>query len=119
MDYLVHYLLVSILTDWSERSFFSHSKEKGEQGIFENQSSSSASNKHIWRGIFLYFVNCGKFTNVARVRNALSYATHKFFQENGFVWVSSPIITASDCEGAGEQLCVTTLVLPLSSCHFI
>uniref|UniRef100_A0A2P2LT80 asparagine--tRNA ligase n=1 Tax=Rhizophora mucronata TaxID=61149 RepID=A0A2P2LT80_RHIMU len=47
---------------------------------------------------------------VARVRNALAYSTHKFFQENGFVWVSSPIITASDCEGAGEQFCVTTLI---------
>ncbi|KAL8064519.1 hypothetical protein ABFX02_01G096100 [Erythranthe guttata] len=50
------------------------------------------------------------FGAVARVRNALAYATHKFFQENGFVWLSSPIITASDCEGAGEQFCVTTLI---------
>ncbi|KAK4389579.1 Asparagine--tRNA ligase, chloroplastic/mitochondrial [Sesamum angolense] len=50
------------------------------------------------------------FGAVSRVRNALAYATHKFFQENGFVWLSSPIITASDCEGAGEQFCVTTLV---------
>ncbi|KAK4362629.1 hypothetical protein RND71_017870 [Anisodus tanguticus] len=50
------------------------------------------------------------FGAVSRVRNALAYATHKFFQENGFVWVSSPIITASDCEGAGEQFCVTTLI---------
>ncbi|KAF4389499.1 asparagine--tRNA ligase, chloroplastic/mitochondrial [Cannabis sativa] len=50
------------------------------------------------------------FGAVARVRNALAYATHKFFQENGFVWISSPIITASDCEGAGEQFCVTTLM---------
>ncbi|PNY03619.1 asparaginyl-tRNA synthetase [Trifolium pratense] len=50
-----------------------------------------------------------KLVLVARVRNALTYATHKFFQENGFVWVSSPIITASNCEGAGEQFCVTTL----------
>lgn len=50
------------------------------------------------------------FGAVARVRNVLAYATHKFFQENGFVWVSSPIITASDCEGAGEQFCVTTLI---------
>uniref|UniRef100_A0A7N0U083 asparagine--tRNA ligase n=1 Tax=Kalanchoe fedtschenkoi TaxID=63787 RepID=A0A7N0U083_KALFE len=50
------------------------------------------------------------FGAVARVRNALAFATHKFFQENGFVWVSSPIITASDCEGAGEQFCVTTLI---------
>ncbi|KAF3660612.1 Asparagine--tRNA ligase [Capsicum annuum] len=50
------------------------------------------------------------FGAVSRVRNALAYATHKFFQENGFVWISSPIITASDCEGAGEQFCVTTLI---------
>ncbi|MED6215756.1 hypothetical protein PIB30_001377 [Stylosanthes scabra] len=50
------------------------------------------------------------FGAVARVRNALAYATHKFFQENGFIWVTSPIITASDCEGAGEQFCVTTLI---------
>ncbi|KAL2547434.1 Asparagine--tRNA ligase [Forsythia ovata] len=50
------------------------------------------------------------FGAVARVRNALAYATHRFFQENGFVWISSPIVTASDCEGAGEQFCVTTLV---------
>ncbi|KAH7439369.1 hypothetical protein KP509_04G057900 [Ceratopteris richardii] len=44
-----------------------------------------------------------------RIRNALDYGTHKFFQERGFIWVASPIITASDCEGAGEQFCVTTL----------
>ncbi|VVB12758.1 unnamed protein product [Arabis nemorensis] len=50
------------------------------------------------------------FSAVARVRNSLAYATHKFFQESGFVWVASPIITASDCEGAGEQFCVTTLI---------
>lgn len=34
----------------------------------------------------------------------------RFFQENGFLWVATPIITASDCEGAGDQFCVTTLV---------
>ncbi|KAI0488277.1 hypothetical protein KFK09_028105 [Dendrobium nobile] len=50
------------------------------------------------------------FGAITRVRNALAYATHKFFQENGFVWISTPIITASDCEGAGEQFCVTTLI---------
>ncbi|OAY75744.1 Asparagine--tRNA ligase, chloroplastic/mitochondrial [Ananas comosus] len=47
------------------------------------------------------------FGSVTRVRNALAYATHKFFQENGFVWISSPIITASDCEGVGEQFCMS------------
>jgi len=46
---------------------------------------------------------------VARVRNALSYATHKFFQEKGFMYVQTPIITASDCEGGGELFRVTTL----------
>ena len=46
---------------------------------------------------------------VARVRNALSMATHLFFQEKGFLYVNTPIVTASDCEGAGEQFLVTTL----------
>lgn len=40
---------------------------------------------------------------VARIRNALSFATHLFFQKNGFLYVQTPIITGSDCEGAGEQ----------------
>jgi len=48
---------------------------------------------------------------IARVRNALAHATHLFFQERGFLYVHSPIITASDCEGAGEQFLVTTLDL--------
>ena len=52
------------------------------------------------------------------MRNALAYATHKFFQDNGFVWVSSPIITASDCEGAGVQFYVATLVSFSSICFF-
>ncbi len=46
---------------------------------------------------------------VARVRNALSYATHKFFQERGFLYLHTPIITGSDCEGAGQMFNVTTL----------
>lgn len=40
---------------------------------------------------------------VSRVRNQLAFATHQFFQQNGFLYVNTPIITASDCEGAGEQ----------------
>ena len=43
-----------------------------------------------------------------RVRNNLAYATHKFFQERGFQYIHTPIITASDCEGAGEMFQVTT-----------
>lgn len=46
---------------------------------------------------------------VTRIRNALAYATHKFFQERGFLYVHTPLITASDCEGAGEMFRVTTL----------
>lgn len=48
---------------------------------------------------------------VARARNALSYATHKFFQERGFLYIHTPIITGADCEGAGQQFRVTTLDL--------
>lgn len=46
---------------------------------------------------------------VLRVRNAASRAIHNFFQERGFAYVHTPIITASDCEGAGEMFRVTTL----------
>lgn len=46
---------------------------------------------------------------IARVRNAMAFATHRFFQERGFIYVNTPIITASDCEGAGQQFRVTTL----------
>lgn len=48
---------------------------------------------------------------VARIRNALAFATHLFFQEKGFLYVHTPIITGSDCEGAGEMFRVTTLDL--------
>jgi len=46
---------------------------------------------------------------VTRVRSSLSYAVHTFFQERGFCYVHTPIITASDCEGAGEMFRVSTL----------
>ena len=45
---------------------------------------------------------------VARIRNTCSYATHKFFQERGFIYVHTPPLTANDCEGAGETFEVTT-----------
>ncbi|MBD2017339.1 asparagine--tRNA ligase [Microcoleus sp. FACHB-53] len=48
---------------------------------------------------------------VFRVRNACANAIHQFFQERSFLWVHSPIITASDCEGAGELFTVTNLNL--------
>ncbi|MFY8297299.1 asparagine--tRNA ligase [Pseudoalteromonas sp. SS15] len=46
---------------------------------------------------------------VTRVRNCLSQAIHRFFHERGYMWISTPIITASDCEGAGEMFRVSTL----------
>ena len=49
------------------------------------------------------------FGAVARVRNQMAFAVHNFFQEHGFQYVHTPLITASDCEGAGEMFQVTTL----------
>ena len=51
------------------------------------------------------------FAAAFRVRSTAAYAIHKFFQENGFVYVHTPLITGSDCEGAGEMFRVTTLDL--------
>lgn len=51
------------------------------------------------------------FGAIARVRNCVSNSIHQFFQENGFLYVHTPVITASDCEGAGEMFRVTTLDL--------
>ncbi|SKA99612.1 asparaginyl-tRNA synthetase [Caloramator quimbayensis] len=51
------------------------------------------------------------FSAVFRVRSLAAFAIHKFFQERGFVYVNSPIITGSDCEGAGQMFRVTTLDL--------
>lgn len=48
---------------------------------------------------------------VFRVRNACAQAIHQFFQEQGFLWVHTPVLTASDCEGAGELFTVTNLNL--------
>ncbi|SDK14411.1 asparagine--tRNA ligase [Microbulbifer yueqingensis] len=48
---------------------------------------------------------------VARVRNCIAQAIHRFFHEEGFNWIHTPIITASDCEGAGELFRVSTLDL--------
>ena len=51
------------------------------------------------------------FSAAFRVRSAAAYAVHEFFQSRGFVYVNTPIITGSDCEGAGEMFQVTTLDL--------
>lgn len=51
------------------------------------------------------------FGAILRVRSALAYAIHKFFQKKGFFYLNTPLITASDCEGAGAMFQVTTLPL--------
>lgn len=51
------------------------------------------------------------FGAILRIRSALAYAIHKFFQEKGFFYLNTPLITASDCEGAGAMFQVTTLPL--------
>jgi asparaginyl-tRNA synthetase len=51
------------------------------------------------------------FGAVARIRNAMSYAIHTFFQDRDFIYIHSPIITGSNCEGAGDMFQVTTLDL--------
>ncbi len=51
------------------------------------------------------------FSAVFRVRSVAAFAVHKFFQEKGFVYANTPIITGSDCEGAGEMFRLTTLDL--------
>lgn len=50
------------------------------------------------------------FSCAMRMRNAMAYATHKFFFERGFIYTHTPIITAADCEGAGEQFAVSALL---------
>ncbi len=52
-----------------------------------------------------------KYSAIARIRASLSFAVHQFFNERGFHWIHTPIITSSDCEGAGEMFKVTTLDL--------
>jgi len=49
------------------------------------------------------------FGAVFRIRNILADAVHRFFQDRGFVWVHTPVLTSSDCEGAGDLFTVTTL----------
>lgn len=52
-----------------------------------------------------------------RVRNAMAFATHEFFHQQGFLYIHTPIITESDCEGAGEMFSVTTLLSQHSNGH--
>jgi asparaginyl-tRNA synthetase len=82
-------------------------------GLVENPDTYPVSNK---RHTFEYLreqahlrVRTNTFGAVARVRHCLSMAMHRFFHERGFFYVHTPIITASDCEGAGQMFRVSTL----------
>jgi asparaginyl-tRNA synthetase len=61
------------------------------------------------RGIAHLRPRTNKYGAAFRIRSALSWAIHRFFKERGFHYIHTPIITASDCEGAGEMFRVTTL----------
>jgi len=73
-----------------------------------------------WKWLTIIYLNIffSQISAVARIRNALAYATHLFFQERGFLYLHTPIITASDCEGAGEMFQITTLLAPHVN-HFL
>lgn len=82
-------------------------------GLVENPDQYPVSNK---RHTFEYLrevahlrVRTNTFGAVARMRHCMSMAVHRFFHERGFFWVHTPIITASDCEGAGQMFRVSTL----------
>lgn len=62
------------------------------------------------RSIIHFRVRTNTIAAIARIRNALAQATHNFFQSNGFLYVHTPFITSSDCEGAGEMFQVTSLL---------
>ena len=63
------------------------------------------------RGIAHLRVRTNKYGAMARIRSSLAQAVHAFFHDQGFLWVPTPVITASDCEGAGELFRVTTCEL--------
>ena len=63
------------------------------------------------RGVAHLRPRTNTFGAIARVRHAIAQAVHRYFDEQGFFWVNTPIITASDCEGAGELFRVSTLDL--------
>jgi len=54
-------------------------------------------------------VRTNTFSSIFRIRSSISFAIHKYFKENGFVYINTPIVTGSDAEGAGEMFKVTTL----------
>lgn len=79
--------------------------------LFKGKSQMSA---EAMRDIAHLRPRTNKFSATLRVRNSLAFATHEFFNKAGFYYMHSPLITASDCEGAGEMFQVTTLINEVS-----
>ena len=80
-------------------------------GVEDAQSYPVAKKRHSFeylRSVAHLRPRTNTFGAIARVRNGIAQAVHRYFDEHGFVWVNTPIITASDCEGAGELFRVTT-----------
>jgi asparaginyl-tRNA synthetase len=59
------------------------------------------------RSVIHFRIRTNTIAAISRIRNTLAAATHEFFQKNGFLYVHSPLITSSDCEGAGEMFQVS------------
>ena len=80
--------------------------------VDEPETYPIAKKKHTFeylRGVAHLRPRTNTFGAIARVRNAIAQAVHSYFDREGFVWVNTPIITSSDCEGAGELFRVSTL----------
>ena len=84
--------------------------EKGEVGGKLYPLSKKAHSMEFLRSIAHLRSRTRVMGAVMRVRHAMAYATHKFFNDRGFRYVHTPLVTGADCEGAGEQFCVTTLL---------
>lgn len=83
----------------------------GEADAVEYPMQKKGASLEFLREIAHFRTRGNTFGAVFRLRNALSFAIHKFFQERGFMYVHTPIISGSDCEGAGQMFSVTTLDL--------
>ena len=95
-----------IVQNWRDSEAYIMSKPSDS---FTNQFAIEGEAFEYLREVAHLRVRTNTFGAVARVRHCLSMAVHRFFHENGFFWVHTPIITANDCEGAGEMFRVSTL----------
>ena len=100
-----------VLTPGSRQPFEIHAEEIGIEGVSrpEYPLQKKKHSLEFLRTIAHLRPRTNTFSAVFRVRSVAAYAIHRFFNENGFVYAHTPLITGSDCEGAGEMFRVTTL----------